>query len=139
MVDNNLTFDDGEPITNSKLQSLYNAIKVLEGNVAKTTITDQTTNTKYTPIVYAGKTGTVDIPSVGKTGTVDIVFQGFQTDSVFVTATPVRTSVPSKGAFNWSIVNITKAGAQIKFNNTDSSYGGKTSFHFIAVEMKQSS
>lgn len=138
MVDN-LTFDDGEPITNNKLQSLYNAIKNLEGDIAKTSIVNTTTQVKYTPIVWAGTSALTPIPAVGQPGEVPISFQGFQTDSIYVTVTPRRTSVPKNGAINWTIKNVSKSGATIVFNNTDKDYKGSTYFDFIAVEMKQSS
>lgn len=139
MVDN-LTFDDGEPITNNKLQSLYNAIKNLEGDIAKTSIVNTTTQVKYTPIVWAGTSALVTIPAAGANPVpVPISFQGFQTDSIYVTATPRRSSLPKNGAINWVIQNVSKSGATILFNNTDKDYKGSTYFDFIAVEMKQSS
>lgn len=139
MVDN-LTFDDGEPITNKKLQSLYTAIKTLEGDVAKSSITSTTSQVKYTPIIWAGRSALVTIPVAGATPVaVPITFEGFQTDNVYVSVTPKRSSVPKFGTINWTIKDISKSGATILFNNTDKDYSGSTYFDFIAVEMKQSS
>lgn len=139
MVDN-LTFDDGEPITNNKLQSLYNAIKNLEGDVAKTSIVNTTTQVKYTPIVWSGRSSLVTIPKVGGTGTVDIQFEGFQTDNVHVVVTQYRSSVETNGSVNYVITKVSKSGATIAYSNTSTSHAGKqTYFDFVAVEMKQSS
>jgi len=136
MVDN-LTFDDGEPITNTKLQSLYNAIKTLEGDVAKTTITNTLDQAKYTSIVYSGRSEKVKI---GSGNSVPITFQGFQTDDVHVIVTPYRSSNPTKGAFNYSVWNVSKSGATILFTNTDTNFANKeTYFEFVAVEMRKSS
>ena len=84
MVDN-LTFDDGEPITQNKLQSLYTAIKTLEGQAAKASIQNTTDNTVSTPVTFSGSTGGV---LLNKTYTpYPVKFNGFnfETDTVQTT------------------------------------------------------
>lgn len=138
MVDN-LTFDDGEPITNTKLQSLYTAIKKLEGDVAKTTIVNTTDNTKYTPIIYAAKV-TDTLPAVGTSKKIPITFTGFQTSNIYVTATIQGLGLPKTGSINYSIVDLSSTGANIYVIHNDSTLAGKSAaFHYIAVEMKLSS
>lgn len=139
MVDN-LTFDDGEPITNNKLQSLYNAIKTLEGDIAKTSVVNSTTQVKYTPIVWAGRSALINIPKAGSSVPAEITFEGFQTDNVHVVITPYRSSAETNGSVNYVVSKVSKSGATIQISNTDSNYNGRqTYFDFIAVEMKQSS
>ena len=141
-MSDNLTFDDGEPITNNKLQSLYNAIKKLEGDVAKTTLVDATTNEQYTPLVYASKSKGVKIPAaLAAAQSVDITFKGFESDNVIVTVTPLRsTSSLPVGALTVNVSDVSRSGARIHYSTTDKALGGKdVIFGFIAVEMRTSS
>lgn len=141
-MSDNLTFDDGEPITNNKLQSLYNSIKKLEGDVAKTTLVDSTTNEQYTPLVYASKSKTVKIPAaLAAAQNVDIAFKGFESDNVIVTVSPLRgTSSLPVGSLTFNVSDVSRSGARIHYSTTDKSMAGKDIvFSFIAVEMRTSS
>lgn len=137
MVDN-LTFDDGEPISIDKLQSLYNAIKELEGNVAKVTITNNMDQVKYTPVVYAGK---FDVTLQKTLGNTQVAFDGFNfsSDNVFVTVTPTNLVGSIKvGSIDYHVSTVNKAG--FKFYYCSVANAGKAiSFYYTAVEMKQTS
>ena len=138
MVDN-LTFDDGEPITNTKLQSLYSAIKKLEGDLIKTTIENKTTNTKFIPTIYSGVTPAI---TLGKAYVkTDVSFDGFTFSSsdVFVIVTPgSSTATLNVGTIDYYVGSRTSAGFSLY---TSSAANDKKSiyFHYIAVEMKPSS
>lgn len=137
MVDN-LTFDDGEPITNNKLQSLYNAIKILEGNVAKTSIVNTTDNTTKIPLVYAGKFN-VDLKSTWNPVQVDFGGFNFSSNNVFVTVTPANVSGSMKvGSIDYHVSTVTSSG--FRFYAASAANAGKQIyFYYTAVEMKQSS
>lgn len=137
MVDN-LTFDDGEPISIDKLQSLYNAIKELEGNVSKVTINNTMDQVKYTPIVYAGKFNVTLQKTMSNT---QVSFDGFNfsSDNVFVTVTPTNLAGAVKvGSIDYHVSTVNKSG--FKFYYCSVANATKPiSFYYTAVEMKQTS
>ena len=138
MVDN-LTFDDGEPLTNVKLQSLYNAIKQLEGDVAKTSLINSTDNTKYTPIIYAGQTELIEMPKTGVAKECTITYTGFQSNNLYIVVTLAEISLGSKGSITYSVVNKGSSSAKVQLLHFDSGLVGKYfRLNYIVVEMKQS-
>lgn len=137
MVDN-LTFDDGEPITNTKLQSLYTAIKKLEGDVAKNTLENKTTNTKFIPTIYSGKSP--DITLTNSMKGYDVTFDGFSFSSsnLFITLTPGNVSGSVKvGSIDYHVGTITSSGFRIYVSSVANN-GKSMYFYYTAVEMKQS-
>ena len=137
MVDN-LTFDDGEPLTNVKLQSLYNAIKQLEGDVAKTSLINSMDNTKYTPIVFAGQVKD-SLPVAGTPKKIPISYTGFQSSNVYITATVGGVGVSKSAMLNYSITDKGASSANIYVMHSDTALNNKAVyFDYIVVEMKQS-
>lgn len=136
MAIDNLTFDDGEPISINKLQSLYNAIKELEGNISKVTITNNMEQVKYTPIIYAGK---FDVTLQKTMKDTQVTFDGFNfsSDNVFVTVTPTNlTGTVKVGSIDYHISTVNKSG--FKFYSASTANALKPiSFYYTAVEMKK--
>ena len=138
MVDN-LTFDDGEPLTNVKLQSLYNAIKQLEGDVAKTSLINSTDNTKYTPIIYASSTSPLTMPAASKPTRFPISYTGFQSSNVYIVATLNGIELGTAGSITYSVLDKGPSSANIQLLHFDKGLVGKSfKFDYVVVEMKQS-
>ena len=139
MVDN-LTFDDGEPLTNVKLQSLYNAIKQLEGDVAKTSLINSMDNTKYTPIIYANSIlVSTGMPATGSPTKYQITYTGFQSSNVYIVATLNGIGLGTSGSVTYSILDKGPSSANIQILHFDKGLVGKPfKIDYIVVEMKQS-
>lgn len=141
MVDN-LTFDDGEPITQNKLQSLYTAIKVLEGKSAAASIENKTANTVSVPIIYCGRVPGIVLSKTFTTTNVQFDGFNFETENVRVVLTPRRTTSDglNVGSIDYYVSNTTKSGFTI--NLASIANGGQNKsigFDYIATELKVTS
>jgi hypothetical protein len=138
MVDN-LTFDDGEPITQNKLQSLYTAIKVLEGKSSASSIENKTDNTVSVPVIYCGRTTGVLLSKTFTTTNVQFNGFNFETDSVRIVLTPSRANSTglNVGSIDYYTSNITRSGFTI--NVASIANGGLNkyvAFDYIATELR---
>lgn len=137
MVDN-LTFDDGEPITQNKLQSLYNAIKILEGQAARASIQNTTDNTVSTPVTFSGTTGGI---LLNKTSTPTAVkFSGFtfETDNVRIVVTPATVSSRlNVGSIDYYVTDVSRSGFTL-YTSSIANAGKTIGFNYIANEMRVS-
>ena len=138
MVDN-LTFDDGEPITQNKLQSLYTAIKALEGKAAASSIENKTDNTVSVPVVYCGRTTAILLSKTFTTTNIQFNGFNFETDLVRVVVTPSRTTSGglNVGSIDYYTSNITKSGFTLNVASTAN--GGQNkylAFDYIATELR---
>jgi hypothetical protein len=136
MVDN-LTFDDGEPITQNKLQSLYTAIKTLEGQAAKSTIQNQTDNTISTPVTFSGTTGGILLNKTHTPTTIKFNGFSFETDSVRVVVTPavVNPRALNVGSIDYYVTEVSRSGFTI-YTASIANAGKTIGFNYIANEMR---
>lgn len=136
----NLTFDDGEPIDITKLQSLYQLILGLQGELAAMKVKSQ--NVVLTPIIYAGKvTNRVITSTVSPVATLDYSVLNLPASTI-----PVVVITPSASASNtdttdieYFLTNITSRDAVVmaKYTGAAKSKTTTASFNFVAVHMKQ--
>lgn len=135
MVDN-LTFDDGEPITQNKLQSLYNAIKTLEGQAAKSSIENKTDNTVSTSVTFSGRTAAIKLSK--SYAPTNIQFNGFsfESDLVRITVTPAITSGSlNPGGIDYYVTNISKSGFTL-YTASTANVNKNIAFNYIAAELR---
>lgn len=138
MVDN-LTFDDGEPITQNKLQSLYTAIKALEGKAAASSIENKTDNTVSVPVIYCGRTAGILLSKTFTTTNIQFDGFNFETENVRVILTPRRSTSGglNVGSIDYYVSNTTKSGFTINVASTAN--GGQNkyiAFDYIATELR---
>ena len=137
MVDN-LTFDDGEPITQNKLQSLYNAIKILEGQAARATIQNTTDNTISTSVTFSGTTGGVLLNKTSTPTTVKFSGFTFETDTVRVVVTPATVSSRlNVGSIDYYVTDVNRSGFTL-YTSSVANAGKTIGFNYIANEMRVS-
>lgn len=135
MVDN-LTFDDGEPITQNKLQSLYNAIKTLEGQAAKQSLQNQTENTVSTSVTYSGRTAGILLSKTYTSNSIQFSGFNFETDLVRVIVTPAITSgTLNVGSIDYYVTNITRSGFTLYVASVANA-GKSVGFNYIATELR---
>lgn len=137
MVDN-LTFDDGEPITPNKLQSLYTAIKTLEGQAAKSTLSNATDSTISTPVTFSGTTGGLLLKSTYTPYVVTFGGFNFETDTVRVVVTPATTNPTAitSGSIDYYVTQVTRSGFTLYVQASSTNVGKTIGFHYIANEMR---
>lgn len=136
MVDN-LTFDDGEPITQNKLQSLYNAIKVLEGQAAVASIKNATDNTVSTAVTFCGRTPTITLSKSWATKTINFDGFNFESDMVRIIVTPGRGNSGGLniGSIDYYVSNVTRSGFILNTSSQQNS-NKNVYFDYIAVMLK---
>lgn len=136
----NLTFDDGEPIDITKLQSLYQLILSLQGELAAMKI--QTQNVKLTPLIFANKVTNITVNDVAKVVTkLDYSIAKFDANAI-----PTIVVTPSASASNldttdirYYVTNVTASSADLiaKYVGTAKSKSTTASFNYVAIHMKQ--
>jgi hypothetical protein len=137
MVDN-LTFDDGEPITQNKLQSLYTAIKTLEGQAAKASIQNTTDNTVSTPVTFSGSTGGVLLNRTYTPYTIKFNGFNFETDTVRIVVTPATVSSRlNVGSIDYYITDVSRSGFTL-YAASVANAGKTIGFNYIANEVRVS-
>jgi hypothetical protein len=135
MVDQNLTFDDGEPLDISKLQKLYGIILDVQAKSdSATSLYNQ--SIKQIPQVYANTTGEVSVTNkLTKVATLDYSAMGLEASvKPRISITPRGTS---DGIANvkYFAKNVASGSADLMAITSDKD-GVKAYFDFIVVYMK---
>lgn len=135
MVDQNLTFDDGEPLDISKLQKLYGIILDVQAQANAATSTYNQT-IKQIPKTYSGTTGEVSVSNkVQKVANIDLSAANFQSrPRIMITPRGTDTNITY---ITFSISNVTTSGADLNAVVTKTGVSSvRAVFDFVAVSME---